>query len=245
MSELIVPCCDVCNALVVNLCLETRPITPELTTAPEDAISSAQSTPARVPNRNGKRRMAPGTGARREERLAACKGALMTWRDQTWRQLYSKSDFMPSELLPDTHLATIARGTHIVSMTDLEHALNKPWAFISLFGQDILELVRNTDQHWLLARQQEVEIAKATKAVKTKCKKVARVALRQQTKQQERRDTAIAQPQDMTQSHSVYTASNQFQPAQYYPSSESSVLQSSLMINVNWDTAMYSVHPDN
>lgn len=84
---------------------------------------------------------------RRGKRRELAYYALRAWRLEYWSQHYSKCAFTPTSLLPDKYLNFLATNAHVRNIADLK--LHLPdWAYVSRFGEQLLELLARTDAQW-------------------------------------------------------------------------------------------------
>jgi len=115
--------------------------------ARETAI--AKDEPSQHTNDSGKRPIASGTreSTRRVgEHLYHVRQALFQWRANTRQRDYPHSCFTGIALLPDGPLTTIASNRCLKVLDDLRTALATSWAFVDVYGEEVLALVKKLDQ---------------------------------------------------------------------------------------------------
>ncbi|KAK7008277.1 bloom syndrome [Favolaschia claudopus] len=151
-------CCDNCNP---------HPTTPPRTPEPIDSpTSSAQSTPSKQRNTNGKRTMVSRDGptTRRKEHLKQARSSLEQWRLNTYLRDYSYSSLTHDVLLPDKYLSSLA--SHRVTTLDDLCSLVPSWAFVDEHGADVLLLLR-VDTAVQQEREREKEAKKQARRQET------------------------------------------------------------------------------
>lgn len=175
--------------------------------------------------------MNPTPAIRRDDRLAAVKTALLTWREDTWRFQYAGCDFLPAAFLSTAHILKISSNTRIVTLADLARELKPRWVFLKKFGGEVLDVVKEADDKWLAEKQRAADAKKATKAAETARKANERKQRRADDKHQEvlRREGEKAAGFDIIQ----YVPPNHIAPQ---------VLQPSVYINLTWQHSDVSSH---
>ncbi|KAJ7222321.1 P-loop containing nucleoside triphosphate hydrolase protein [Mycena pura] len=149
------PCCDNCVAKAGKTrdadsrdggSDDSRPHTPE---QPNSAPQSAQSTPSKHANANGKRPMTrakrgDGPTTRRTDHLKSARAALSGWRTRTYLARYSTCAFTDTGILPDPILTKIA-SKRVRTLDELK-ALTPGWIFAARHGQEILKMLEKLDE---------------------------------------------------------------------------------------------------
>ncbi|KAK7043414.1 bloom syndrome, partial [Favolaschia claudopus] len=142
------PCCDNCAESMDSDDGSSRPQTPVQS---DSAPSSAQSTPSKHSNANGKRPMVrkrakrgEGPTTRRGDHLKAARTALSDWRLKTYLAKYSTSPFTETGIMPDTVLTALAskRIQHVGEM----QSLSPSWMLARRHGQEVILLLQRVDQ---------------------------------------------------------------------------------------------------
>ena len=143
----------------VNASHGVRPTTPDSHTP-----NSTQSSPAKVTNNNGKRRMdsrsadvssGDGPSIRRGEHLKRVRSALKAWWFKVKAQQYTLSPFTAVAILPDMVLTSLASNARIQTLEDLIKNLNPPWMMARRHGQEVLDLLKMLDDNERTERQRD------------------------------------------------------------------------------------------
>ncbi|KAJ7734959.1 hypothetical protein DFH07DRAFT_754207, partial [Mycena maculata] len=155
-------CCNNCTVIEQQKQRPSQPQTPE--PPDESTPSSAQSTPSKKRNANGKRTMLRGNGpkTRRKEHLSNARSALQRWRINTYLSSYSYSSFTPEVLLPDQFLTSLA--SHRVQTVPDLCALVPAWAFTDEHAAAVLRVLSRIDE---AERAKQERAKQARKAVRS------------------------------------------------------------------------------
>ncbi|KAK6980828.1 hypothetical protein R3P38DRAFT_2579475, partial [Favolaschia claudopus] len=149
-------CCDNCIAK-----LQPPPPSPPRTPEPSDsAPSSAQSTPSKQRNANGKRAMVSqkGPAGRRQDHLKRARSSLEQWRVNTYLREYSLTSLTHDVLLPDKYLSSLA--SHGLASMDELRSLLPSWAFIDEHGADVLRVLSRVNNAVREEREQQKQAKK-------------------------------------------------------------------------------------
>ncbi|THV08508.1 P-loop containing nucleoside triphosphate hydrolase protein [Dendrothele bispora CBS 962.96] len=109
-NELTVPCCDLCDASLLN---RTRPA---------------------LPKKSSTRRK---TSKKSEEPFQPVQTALQKWRVKTYQKDFKGSVFGPSAILPDDLIHELASVGPFSTMSRLENVLGGRWFWFSQYGKDL------------------------------------------------------------------------------------------------------------
>lgn len=112
---------------------------------------AAEDEPSRHPNDPGNRPIGSGTHEdtrRAGEHLYRVRQALIGWRASTHQRGYPYSchGFTGIVLLPDDPLTTIASNRRLKVLDDLRTAVGTSWAFVDVYGEEVLALVKKMDE---------------------------------------------------------------------------------------------------
>ncbi|KAI9512673.1 P-loop containing nucleoside triphosphate hydrolase protein [Russula earlei] len=181
-TDLIVPCCDLCvlkkvanghveltpaeaNLMMLYDHIRSRevlaaPATNGLAQQAEESGDDGHATGA-TDLQATKRARHPG--ARRKERLEACRNALMNWRQKTWQAGYKDCIWGPNVLLPDPILTKIATRTQIRTLCDIKEGIPE-WIWADEYGEAVLKLLEPIDRSWCKENEQKKAENKAKRS---------------------------------------------------------------------------------
>ena len=109
------------------------------------SIDVTKDEPSQHSNVLGKQPM--GSGIRRAgKHLHHVHQALFQWHANTHNRDYLYSCFTGIALLPDAPLTIIASNRCLKKLDDLQTVLGTSWAFIDIYGEEVLALVNKIDE---------------------------------------------------------------------------------------------------
>lgn len=150
-----------------------RPTTPISRASSQSG--SAHSTPSKSVNENGKRQMQQlGPSKRKGEHLKTVRGALERWRLKVHRDRYTIGSAMPTIILPDHTLTTLASNARIKTVDDMVEKLDPPWVMAQRHGLEVLELMAKLDSRERAQKEQEKQARAAVRKAETKAREAER-----------------------------------------------------------------------
>ncbi|GLB41761.1 hypothetical protein LshimejAT787_1104260 [Lyophyllum shimeji] len=147
--------------------------------------------------------MQPSRGSkyRNKEARQNARTRLEKWRRQTFAETYTPSPFTSQILLPNSTLTSLASNASITTVDDLTR-LRPPWAFASIHGQEVLDLLQQVDQY---DQQQRLEKQTKDRAEKKRRTEARRAEKKREAQRQreEQRAQKLAQQQEAAARHAA------------------------------------------
>lgn len=179
-------CCNNCDGTAINgdtnADFVSQPERPSTPISAHPFPGSAQASPSKSADANGKRKMVipKPPSWRLGTHLENANLILENWRFKTVRTKYTPGPFTFASFLPDTVLKTLASQSSIQSVANMETSVK--WIFTYKHGDEILGVLRDFDK----SERQEHEAAVLKRREDRKAATAAKCEAEKQVKDLER-----------------------------------------------------------